>query len=332
MAGWRKTIATAGAAQVVWVAMTAVGMSLAAPGAHAEAPQLRTQVPGYYRMALGDFEVTSLYDGEIKLDTKILKGAKPADLSRLLARMYRENPTPTAVIAYLVNTGNRLVLIDAGAAKLFGPTLGNVLANLKAAGYSPDQVDAVLLTHLHADHAGGLMTPDGQIAFPKAMVYVPRADADFWLSAEVMAKAPESAKGFFKMAQDSVAPYIKAGRVKIFDGTDELVPGIKPVNENGHTPGHSGYLVSSKGKSLLVWGDVVHNAAVQFPQPEVTIEFDNDPKQALSTRLSLFKWTAKDALLVAGAHLPFPGLGHVHPEGRNRYSWVPIDFAPMPAP
>lgn len=311
------------------LALSAALLSMAA-GVHAEAPQQKTQVPGYYRMALGEFEVTALYDGQIKLDTKILRNATPQEMQQLLARMFRENPTATAVNAFLVNTGSRLVLVDTGAAQLFGPTVGQVLNNLKAAGYDPAQVDTVLLTHLHADHAGGLLGPDGQPAFPKATVYAAKAEADHWLSPEVTAKAPEAMKGFFKMSQDATAPYVKAGTFKTFEGTGELLPGIKPVPATGHTPGHTGYLVESKGQKLLIWGDIVHNAAVQFAKPQVTIEFDNDARQALKTRKALFQWTAKDALQVAGAHLPFPGLGHVRAELRGHYTWVPLDFAPWP--
>lgn len=297
--------------------------------AQAEAPQQQTQVPGYYRQMVGAFEVTSLYDGQIMLDAKLLQHTTPVEVQRLLARMFRANPTPTAVIAYLVNTGNKLVLVDAGAAKLFGPTLGHVLENLKASGYNPADVDAVLLTHLHGDHVGGLLTPDGQMAFPKATVYAAQADADFWLSAEAMAKAPEGAKGFFKMAQDSTAPYVKKGAWQTFSGSSEILPGIHPVQESGHTPGHTGYLFESKGQKLLIWGDVVHNAAVQFPQPKVTIEFDSDPAKALASRLKVFGWTAQEKLLVAGMHLPFPGLGHVRADGKGHFSWVPVDFAPV---
>jgi glyoxylase-like metal-dependent hydrolase (beta-lactamase superfamily II) len=297
----------------------------------AEAPAVGTQVPGYYRMALGDFEVTALYDGEIKLDTKLLKNATPQQIQTLLARMFRDSPTPTAVVAFLVNINGKLVLVDTGAAKLFGPTLGNVLGNLKASGYKPEQVDMILLTHLHADHVGGLLTPDGQVAFPNAVVHAPKVDADHWLNPEMAAKAPDALKGLYKMAQDATAPYIKAAKFKTFETTADLLPGITPVMEHGHTPGHTGYLFASKGQKMLVWGDIVHNAAVQFPQPQVTIEFDSQPAKALATRLSLFKWTAKDALLVAGAHLPFPGVGHVRAEGKGRYEWVPIDFAPMAA-
>lgn len=318
-----------------WFAPLALSLMTwaALPAAHAEAPQVLTQVPGYYRQMIGAFEVTALYDGQINLDGKLLKNTTPEQVQKLLAKMFRTNPTPTAVIAFLVNTGNKLVLVDTGAAKVFGPTLGQVLGNLKAAGYDPAQVDTVLLTHLHGDHVGGLLTPDGQPAFPNAQVYAAKADADFWLSPASLANAPEDKKMFFKAPQDATAPYIKAGHFKTFEGNSDIQPGIKPVEEHGHTPGHTGYLFESKGQKLLIWGDLVHNAAVQFPQPKVTIEFDNDQAKALATRMKVFGWTAKDALLVAGAHLPFPGIGHVRAEGKNSYTWVPIDFAPVtPAP
>ena len=316
-----------------WQRGAVLGAALLATAllAQAEAPQRKTQVPGYYRHALGDIEITALHDGQIKLDTRILRNARVGEMQKLLARMFRDSPTPTAVNAFLVNAGGKLVLVDTGAARLFGPALGEVVNNLRASGYDPAQVDAVLLTHLHGDHAGGLLGADGQPVFPKATVYVAKAEADFWLSSEEAAKAPEAAKGFFKMAVDATAPYAKAGTLKTFVPGDTLLAGIRAVAATGHTPGHTAYLVESKGHKLLLWGDVVHNAAIQFTRPKVTIEFDNDAAKAYQTRLALFKWTAKDALLVAGAHLPFPGLGHVRADARGEYSWVPIDFAPWPA-
>lgn len=310
------------------LALSLAVLGVAAPPARAEAPQQKTQVPGYYRQMVGAFEVTALYDGQIMLDQKLLKNASATDIQKLLARQFRVSPTPTAVIAFLINTGERLVLVDAGAGRFFGPTLGQVVPSLKAAGYQPEQVDVVLLTHLHGDHVGGLVQ-DGQAVFPRATVFASAGDAAHWLSPEVASRAPEGAQRFFQMARDGVAPYVQADRFKTFTGDAEILPGIAPVLSHGHTPGHTSYLLRSRGQQLLVWGDIVHNAAVQFPRPAVTIEFDSDSRQALATRLKLLGWTARDALMVAGAHLPFPGLGQVRAEGKGRFAWVPLDYAPV---
>ena len=302
-----------------------------APLAQAEAPKAETQVPGYYRIQLGQFEITALYDGAIELDAKLLRHAKAADLNRLLSRMFVGNPKmQTAVNAYLINTGSHLVLVDTGAAKLFGPSLGYVLQNMKAAGYEPDQVDTVVITHLHGDHMGGLNDASGQPIFPKARVLVSQADNDFWLSQKVAEEAPAKAQPYFKMARDTVAPYLASGQWHTFSDGSVLVPGIEAVKANGHTPGHTAYAVESEGQKLLIWGDVVHAHAVQFARPGVSIEFDVDQKQAIATRRSLMKAMAASKSLVAGMHLPFPGLGHVRAEGKGSYSWVPIEFGPLP--
>ncbi|MBI2309136.1 MAG: MBL fold metallo-hydrolase [Rhodocyclales bacterium] len=301
------------------------------PLAHAEAPAIQTQVPGYYRHQLGQFEITALFDGAIELDAKLLKNATPTDLRRLLARMFVGDPKmQTAVNAYLINTGKHLVLVDTGAAKLFGPSLGYVLQNMKAAGYDPAQVDTVVVTHLHGDHMGGLNDAGGKPVFPKARVMVPRGDHDFWLSQETAEKAPEGMKPFFKMARDTAAPYQTAGQWQTFADGAELVPGVRAVKANGHTPGHTAYAVESAGQKLLIWGDLVHAHAVQFAKPGVSIEFDVDQKQAIATRRAIMKAMATSKTLVAGMHLPFPGIGHVRAEGGGRYAWVPIEFSPLP--
>ena len=307
-------------------ALVALSLAVAAP-AVAAPPQQKTQVPGYYRFGLGGFEVTALYDGYIDLDPKILTGVSAQEVQGLLARMFQEAPAmQTAVNAYLIHTGERLVLVDAGAGGVFGPTLGGVVQNIRAAGYDPAQVDTVLLTHLHGDHVGGLLGAEGKPAFPNAELRVAKAEADFWLDEAVAAKAPAEAQPFFQLARAAVAPY--AGRVKSFAPDEEVVPGITSVAAPGHTPGHSGFLVTAAGKSLLVWGDVVHNYAVQFAKPEVAIEFDIDKAQAIATRAKLFAEAARDRLWVAGAHLPFPGIGHVRSDG-DSYTWVPVEFGPI---
>jgi glyoxylase-like metal-dependent hydrolase (beta-lactamase superfamily II) len=313
------------------LALTAITLMGLAPQAHAEAPKVQTQVPGYYRMMLGQFEITALYDGALDLDTKLLHNTTPTELNRLLARMFVGNPKmQTAVNAYLINTGSNLVLVDAGAAKLFGPSLGYILQNMRAAGYEPAQVDTVVITHLHPDHVGGVTDANGQPVFPKARILVAKEDDAFWLSQKVADASPEKMQSFFKMARDAAAPYLTSGQWQTFTEGSVLVPGIRAVKANGHTPGHTAFSVESDGQKLLIWGDLVHAHAVQFAQPGVSIEFDVDQKQAIATRKSIFKAMAASKSLVAGMHLPFPGIGHVRADGKGSYSWVPIEFAPLP--
>lgn len=297
--------------------------------AMAEAPQQKTQVPGYYRLMLGQFEVTALYDGAIDLDEKLLKNIDKRDIQRLLAREFLKGPkVQTAVNAYLVNTGKQLILVDAGAAKLFGPGLGNIVDNLKAAGYTPEQVDTVLVTHLHGDHINGLVTPEGLRVFVNAEVWSAKADNDFWLSEAIAAQAPKDFQPFFKMSRDAAAPYLAAGKWKTFDSDRELLAGVSSVDTHGHTPGHASYLFQSGDQRLMILGDLVHNHAVQFARPEVAFEFDNDPKQAVIARKRIWALAAKEKLMIAGMHLPFPGVGHVRKEAKG-YAWVPAEFAPL---
>ena len=311
--------------------LAAVAVSIIAIGfpAHAAAPLAKTQPPGYYRMMLGDFEITALSDGTIPLpmDT-LLTDTSPAKVKKALDRWYLKEPVDTSVNAYLINTGAKLVLVDAGAGVLFGPTVGKLASNLQAAGYRPEQVDEVYITHMHGDHVGGLMAGD-KLAFPNATVRADKHDADFWLSQANMDAAPKDAKDSFKGAMASINPYIAAGKFKTFDGDTELVPGIKAMASPGHTPGHSTYVVESKGEKLALWGDLMHVAAVQFAEPSVTIKFDTDPKSAAAQRRRAYADAAIRGYWVAAAHLAFPGIGHVRTEGKA-YAWVPANYAPLP--
>ena len=305
------------------LALTA-GLALAG-AAHAAAPQVKTQAPGYYRMMLGDFEVTALSDGTVALPVdKLLTGTTAPKTAKALARSFLKAPLDTSVNAYLINTGSKLVLVDTGAAKLFGPTLGNLADSLKAAGYQPEQVDEVFITHMHADHVGGLMNGD-KLAFPNATVRADQHDADFWLSQANLDKAPADAKGFFQGAMASLNPYVTAGKFKPFNGNTELVPGVKALATPGHTPGHSVYVVESQGQKLVLWGDLMHVAAVQFADPSVTIQFDTDSKSAARQRKRAYADAAKQGYLVGSAHLSFPGLGHLRTQGKG-YEWVPVNY------
>lgn len=319
-------------------AALALGAGMAQPGWAENAPsvaQQRSQVPGYYRFMLGGMEITALFDGIVPLPAKLLTGAQAKDVESLLAAMFvprDDHGVQTTVNAFLVHTGSSLVLVDTGTAKAFGPGLGFIVDNMKAAGYDPAQVDTVLLTHLHPDHVNGLLGPDGQPAFPKAIIKAAKPEADFWLSEANAAKAPADAKPFYDMARAAVAPYQAAGRFETFAAGQAVAPGIDSVAAFGHTPGHSGYMLTSGPLKMLVWGDIIHSHAVQFRRPDVAIEFDVDKKQAVATRKQLLADAAKRKLWVAGAHLPFPGIGHVRADAKG-YAWVPVEYGPVgPAP
>lgn len=292
--------------------------------AMASAPMAKTNAPGFYRIMLGDFEVTALNDGTAELPwATILKGGKEQN-DALLAKNFLSSPLETSFNGFLINTGSKLVLIDSGAGTLFGPTLNKLASNLKASGYQPEQVDEIYITHFHSDHIGGLIA-DGKAAFPNAVLRAEKRESDFWLNEANADKAPDALKGMFKNAKIVTAPYIASGKFKPFSGDTELVPGVKAINTIGHTPGHTSYLVESKGQKLVVVGDVLHVASIQFTDPDKGTMFDSDGKAADAERNKLFAMAAKDGVILAGAHLPFPGLGHVRAEGKG-YDWIPLNF------
>jgi glyoxylase-like metal-dependent hydrolase (beta-lactamase superfamily II) len=295
--------------------------------AQAAAPMVKSPAPGFYRIMVGDFEVTPISDGTVDLPIDQLLHEK-ADVTRgTLEKNYLKVPTETSDNAYLINTGSKLVLIDTGAGVLFGPTLGKFLGNLKAAGYQPEQIDEIYITHMHGDHVGGLVS-DGKRVFPNAIVRAGKPDADYWLSRANLDKAPADKKGFFQGAQTALNPYVEAGKFKAIEADGVLVPGVTAIAEHGHTPGHTTYAVESKGQKLLLIGDLIHVAAIQFDNPTVTIGFDSDEKAAYASRKKVFDAAAKGGWLVGGAHLQFPGLGHLATQGKG-YRWIPVNYTQM---
>ena len=297
----------------------------------ASVPQLKTQAPGYYRLMVGDIEVTALSDGTIPMDTaKLLQGIKPAALDRALTHAFLRNPVEASVNGFLINTGSHLVLVDTGAGELFGPSVGNLVNNLRAAGYQPEQVEEIYITHMHGDHVGGLMAA-GHMVFPNATVRACQHESGYWLSkANLDAATPDRAGGF-KAAMASLDAYVTAGKFKAFNEDTELVPGVSARVAHGHTPGHTTYLVESKGQKLLLWGDLMHVASVQFPDPSVTILYDSDSKAAYAQRLRIFNDAAKNGYWVAGAHLPFPAFGHLRPEGKS-FRFFPANYSSFRLP
>jgi glyoxylase-like metal-dependent hydrolase (beta-lactamase superfamily II) len=310
------------------VLLAALAVFVAVPNAAlGAAPQQQDQVPGFYRLKVGDLEVTALYDGTGVFDPHWLNGTK-ATMDGVVKAL-QEDPHMLDVVdsGFLVNTGKQLILVDAGAGTWWGGgTLGRLVGSLRSAGYTPEEVDLVLVTHLHSDHVGGLTTQDGKRVFPNADVYVAKAESDFWLSPEIAATAPKDAQLFFQSAQAIAAPYMKAGKWHTFSGSEQIVDGMQLVPLAGHTPGHTGYEFSSKGQKILFWGDVVHAQRVQLQHPEVTVAFDIDQTTAAATRNQFLSKLAREGVLIAAPHTSlFPALGRLRKDGSG-YSWVSVVF------
>lgn len=305
--------------------LSPLATALAAPA------QIALNAPsGFFRTQLGQLEVTALADGVGTLPAALLHG-DPARVAALLADDDIDAAAmPVPVNAYLVKTPAHLILVDAGTGLNWGPdNLGHVIDNLRAAGYRPSQVDMILITHVHVDHVGGLVSRDGKALFPRAVVRMAQADSDFWLSEKNAAGAPPGAKVFFDVARKSAAPYLKAGRWQPLRPGEVVDPAVTVVPLTGHTPGHVGFRFESQGRKMLVWGDTVHTASVQMAAPATTFEFDIDSGAAAATRAGLFAELASSADLVAGAHMPFPGFGRVKNAGAA-YRWAPTPYAALP--
>jgi glyoxylase-like metal-dependent hydrolase (beta-lactamase superfamily II) len=304
---------------------TALSVLLAAVFVAAAPAPVKTQSPGFYRMAVGSFEVTALYDGNLRIGPQILHGIDPEAVKGLLAREFadtNEKGVLTAINAYLVNTGAHLILVDAGLGTCGGPTSGHMIESLRAAGYRAEDVDAVLITHMHGDHVCGL-SKAGERLFPNATVYAADADIAYWLTA-----SPND-PGWKKTPQERMQPYKAAGKLKGFKPGAVLFPGVTAVDTHGHTPGHISYLFQSAGQNFLALGDIAHVHAVQFSHPEVTIDYDTDQPAARAARLALFDRLAKEGWSFGGSHLPFPGIGHLRKDASG-FTYVPVEYAPLP--
>jgi glyoxylase-like metal-dependent hydrolase (beta-lactamase superfamily II) len=224
----------------------------------------------------------------------------------------------------VIDTKDKQILVDTGTGQLFGPGLGGKLQmSLKAAGYAPDEIDTILLTHIHSYHSGGLVE-NGQLIFPNATVYVGKPDVDLWLDPMNAARLNLDRR-YFDEAVKTVKPYLDAGKLKSFSGETAILPGITAYPTPGHTPGHSFYLVESGGESIEFCGDIVHFASLQFANPEIAVVYDVDANAAAKQRVKQFARIEKSRHLVATAHLPFPGVGHIRAADQG-YTWVPVDY------
>ena len=282
----------------------------------ARASEQRCSVP----IQFGNLRLVALTDGEFDLPAQqLLIGESAARVSGSLARAGLPAVVRSAVNAFLIELDDALVLVDAGAGDWQGPGLGRLESSLCAAGYAPEQIDAVLLTHLHPDHVGGIARA-GRSVFPRATVWADAREAAFWRDDSRRALVDESVRASFDGATSSIEPYLAAGRFRTFAPGDEPVPGMRAVALEGHTVGHTGFCVERGNERLIFCGEVLHVAPVQRAEPRLAIRYDSEPERASDARERLLASAAEHGDWLAAAHAPFPGIGRVRREGRG-YAW-----------
>lgn len=290
----------------------------------------KMQVAGYYQHQVGNTQITALLDGTNFMSPTLFKDISQDQVHEILKKYHADQAkgVQTSVNAFLVNTGNSLVLVDSGTADCFGAHLGSVLKNLKAAGYQPEQVDTILLTHLHPDHVCGV-SKNSVANYPNATIYVSEDEANYWLDPKQLSRIPKEQKDNYTGTVDKIkaalAPYQANKQFKTFKLGDSI-KGFEVINTAGHTPGHFSYKLKTSGEDVIFIGDIVHSHTVQFDQPQTAIEYDIDPQKAVQTRLKQFADYAKNGQTIAAPHLPFPGIGHVYSADEKSYQWIPVHF------
>ncbi len=295
----------------------------------ADAPPLSAepafQRGGNYSFMLGTIPITALSDGTVPANLhQLLLNTTAAHTDALLKNSFLVNPVEVSINEWVFRIDERLVLVDTGAGQLFGPGYGGkLLDSLSAAGFHPNEITDILITHVHTDHSGGLMR-DSEMVFPKATIHVGQPDLTFFLDRSNAATAHYDVK-YFDEAVKTIKPYLDAGRVNAFDRPTQIMPGLTATLNPGHTPGSAFYSLKNGSNSILFVGDVIHVAAVQFPDPNVAITYDVNPKAAVAVRQRLFPVFVHDRTLIAVPHMSFPGVGHVR-SIEHGFEWVPIDY------
>jgi glyoxylase-like metal-dependent hydrolase (beta-lactamase superfamily II) len=299
-----------------------LGASLIGGTALAKAPKLGTQSPYFHRFALGGAEVTVVSDGPLPLGdpTTSFLGVPKEDVQKMLTDNFL---SASNVIleqnAPIVNMGDKLILFDTGmgTSKLFGPTTGRMQKSLAEAGINPGDVDAVVCTHAHIDHIGGIVDSDDKPLFPNAQIYISQADLEFWTDE---GKLGSSLKDFIVHARKNLLPV--RDRIVFFKDGQEFLPGVTAISAPGHTFGHHMFMIQSDGASFTYLGDLAHHPVLLLQRPLTEFAYDSDPKMAAATRVKMLDMLAANKTAVLSYHFPWPGYGHVVKAG-DGFRYIP---------
>ncbi len=290
----------------------------------AAAPMLGASQATYRRVKLGGFEITTIYDGERSVgQTYPFFGANAseeevqalAQANLLPADRMSLGFTPT-----LVNTGDEVILFDAGNGTGRGPDTGKLVERLATAGITPDQVDVVVLTHFHFDHIGGLMA-DGEAVFPNARYVAAASEYDFWTNPD-LANSDALGNGH-QMVMSNVVPMVE--KTTFISNGEDVVSGVTAIAAYGHTPGHTAYHIESEGQRLVITADAANHFVLSLQRPDWHFTFDMDGEAAAKARKDLFGMIAADQVPFIGYHMPFPSIGYVQAQGRG-FHYSPLTY------
>ncbi|MDR2292950.1 MAG: MBL fold metallo-hydrolase [Prevotellaceae bacterium] len=260
-----------------------------------------------FKFTAGNFEITTLSEGQQKSGSSILIGAT----SEIIKKYAADGKVPSACNAFLVKTPEKTVLVDAG----FGR---NLFDNLESQNVTAENVDVILLTHMHGDHIGGLLR-DGIITFPNAQLYIAQAEHDYWMN--INSRGGEQARNVIEAYKSKLHLFTPDD---LENTTNELLSGIHAVAAYGHTPGHTAYLLKSGNSQFLIWGDLAHAMAIQMPHPEIAVTYDVNPDEAVVARKKILEYAAKNKIPVAGMHIAFPAMGNIKTGKVEGYEFEPL--------
>ena len=314
----RRHLLTSAAA----LAATPLALGLATP-VHAATPLLGAMQPKHWRYKIGNFEMTVIADSEVLIDGPYpLIGAN--DDEAAVHALMRENLLPEkkyqpGFSPTIINTGREVVLFDTGNGEngfVPRPHGGWLAANLAAAGFKPEDIDLVVLSHGHPDHVGGLMEA-GKPLFPKARYVIGQIEYDFWAPEGKHAGDMEKLASVFRANTKDIADkftFLKPG--------DDVVTGIRAVEAYGHTPGHLNFVIESEGRQIYFWGDCAHHQVASLARPDWHCVFDADKEHGAVTRKRVYDMLATERIPIIGYHMPFPSVGYVERSGPTAYRWL----------
>lgn len=315
----RRSLLSAGAAGLAATSL-GFGPARAQNGAAERGP---STADGVYAFNLGAMTGYMLHDGIARrpLEDGFVRNAELAEVEAALAArgMPREHLDITFTVT-MVESGSDLVLIDTGTGGRMAETASGISGPLEAAGFSPEQVTRVVLSHFHPDHINGLRDESGALVFPNAEVSCPRAEWLYWMDGEAAAAAPEAARPNFQLVGEVLGPL--AREIRLLEDGEEVVPGIHAEAAHGHTPGHMIFRLSSGNEQSLVISDTTNHPALFARRPDWQVQFDMDPEQAEATRRRVLEEVVVDQIPICGYHYPFPARGMLERDGNEGYRFL----------